>query len=849
MRKNEKILLNGGLDRRQSLLAGAPNKAFDICNLLPRAPLGLKTIKKEKVINNFNFNIEEGICVNDNNNNLKIIARTSVGYKDLLSGQIENIPYNSNSQIHSISTFRGKLIINQQNETMVSYDIKSDNPNIRLLEQAPKCGISSEFRNRLFAGGDINNDDSAPYFDIKLYGLGIPLSPPQAIKVGVADVIRYPELGYAIITSLDGNFSGCLNKVIVIQSKGYKIKEVFGSNNEKAKVDLQGSLPLTQNNVSYEVYEPSLLYAYPNNIHLGTVYLFNKSGKASIRVFNTTSTPIKITNIKSNEDIVLIEDIPNLPYTLEGGNSISFNVLMMPDKEGINNGNVIIEHDYYAQDSLLIKLECEGTEREVLANPSVVSFGSWIINNQSPEMKIDIVNPLSESVYIDVSECVLPSSPFILSSPNPFPTEDIEIKPNQKYTLGFKFQPTSSGSHSGYMRIKRYLKPKPFRIYYSKVADETKWNRDRDWVDISIEKLTASRITALKNYGDMLIAFTDNTITAIMTGGIDGGFRPIRLAMGEGIGALSQNAVKVGGGLLFWVAKNGCYIMRGNSINKVSTPIEDLFDGELENVYVEYYDNSFLVSMKNSIYVFRVDDKFTIWRLGYNAYPIIVDNSLNRKETLYGVIRANGNSVLYKLDEEEKEGVKYSIQTRYIDKDLDRAKRLLQLNITTNDPLSIESVKAIFSNSYEEKGYPQEEIIDRNKTIYYRGLALYDYEENCFIIDDTLFENNELVNKELVIDILNQSYIINSNTRTKIYINNNNPLFTNNIFLLITIKDEIAEKDFGLQPIYFYFKDNSVSSHFYLKIEGTTTKPFETEITSISIDYDILSKSETNINS
>ena len=828
--------LTRGLDRRKSKLSRDPSLFYDILNLLPRSPMGVSTIRKEELLR-ASGNAQDMLAVTKPNGDLALLARFVSEYGDALGNTFPTIDHDPTALVHSLAPYRGKIIVAQQGSRLQCVDLSAESGSeVKELAESPKGGVAAEFGGCVWCGGETEDDDSAPAVEIPVTGIVIPPVSPSAVTSGTADIVKYAEQGTAEITSSTGNFTGCTGLYIVLDGESYKIKSIktVSSSNDTAVVDLISGYPTTETNQYYQVFSEGLLLCLPETPDLGTAYLRNDTGKISQRIFNTSSAPIRITGVKPQAAQIRVEDLTTLPYSIPAGGSFTFGIVMTPESLGENTGTVVVEHDYYGQGSINVVASCIGTEREVLASPSAASFGGWPAGESSPEVTIEIKNPLNYSVWLDTSGWVNDlGTNFTLV--DALPTEDTEIKPNESYKITLKFTPQvgQTGCLTGSLTFKRYTKAMPFRLWHSRPGYEDRWNRDREWVDLGTDRLVSSEIRAIVEYGNYLIVHMDASVWAITPGGYDGGFIPIHLDQGEGRGALSPQAIRAGNGCLWWASKSAAFGMRGMNIKPISGAIEDVFRSltDYSDVVAGFYDDYFMITLDDSTWAFctKEDEEFggTWWRLDYFPTAMEIDKGAKRKEQLYATYDGN----LYILDCLEEAGVSYSLTTAHLGSEIETVKRLVKATLQTTDPEGITRLLAKFSNGGSSVGKVQ----DQPEGAMFAGVGYYDADTHTITVDSTGRTTNELAGETGT--VAGVEVTVASNTDTSIVLTGAISGITTSRFVSVLIHAPTSVDELIRQNTY-YFDDGAYGGHFWLEITGSTTGSDPAKIAALIPSYE-----------
>lgn len=847
-----KYNLSKGLDRKSSSLTRDPDKLFDICNLLPRSPLGVETIKGTTIVNQTTIGTIYDILPADrgNNNILALVARTASTYIDLIGNNLPTITFKTTSN-HKLSAYRGQIAIAQQGERIQLLNLASITPTAESLSESPKGSFAVEYKSCLWAGGETEDDDSAPIINIPLYGVIIPPPSPIEETSGTANITALPAEGIARIKSTTGNFTNCVGKIIMIHGEGYSIKQVTTTDNtnDTAIVDLINGQPQTENSVAYTVYAGGLVLALPTAINFGSVYLFNDSGKALVKVFNTGTDPVKITGVKSASPQIRIEDLTTLPYTIPAGSSFSFSAIYVPETEGTNQADIQIEHDFYGQSTISIPCTCNGTLREVLAYPSVVGFGGWVAGADSPYMTIEIKNPLKDDIYIDVDKCTFTNvgTGYDFKLAETFPTQDVLIKANESYKLQVKFTPSAgkTGVCTGNIGIKRYVPAKPYRLWRSHPAQASKWNRDREWIDLSADSLAGGQLRAAESYADSIVVFKDASVWLIVPGGLETGYRPVQLAFGEGIGAVSAQAVCKGAGSLFWASKQGVFRMTDQSISIISEPIEDIYNNisptDYDKIRMTFYKDMLILLLPASTYypsqLWAYATNFpssegSWWRLDYAPSCIIVDKGAKRKESLYATF-----TKLYKLDDAESTVINWMMETPIVGGEVDVVKKLTRVNIQVSNPEDIINVFAIGSNKATAYGKLYSKYFEGTS---FAGIGYFNYQDNTLTINNNKYSSQQLQGK--IITIAGEANEIDSVEDNVITLKYETSI-TRNRYVSYVVNTIDTHNE--LNQAVAIFPENAVANHFRIIINGSSQYSLKSHIAGLSVFIEPISMETT----
>ena len=648
---------------------------------------------------------------------LMLLARHVSGYQDLLGGTIPSITFLGGG-LSSMAPFRGKLAIAQTGTRLQLLDLAAATPVCTSLTEAPKGGLTCEYKGMLWCGGDEADDDSSDSVTVPLVGVVLP---PPAVTVLVAgssaDVVYNGVAGTSTVKDTSGvaeKFTGMTGKIIVVAGSGYPITAVSTTTvtNDTVTVKAVGGQPNTATGVAYSVLNSSPLKVYPDTLDLGTTVLFNDSGGGDARIFNCGTTSIRLTAVLPKGPEIRVTEVPSLPLTLPPGGSCSFRVIGTPESKGACAASIVIEHDFYAQDSLVIPVTVKGTSREVVAVPSVLHFGAWIAGGNSPYLELQFKNPLDDAVVFKaagVGGWVMTGTCFSLDPSTPLPTTDTTVEPGKSISLKVRFSPASNstGAPTGSITFKRVVPAKPYRLWRSRPGDPTAWDRDREWTDLSSDGLAGGKIRSIRPYDDGLVVHKDASIWAVVPSGMGSGFRGIQLALGEGVGAFGPQAVALGGGRLWWASKAGVYCLLGQDILPISSPIEDIFRAlpanQFSAVRLAFYDGMLWLSIPygatTMLWAYSPEGgaqgKGTWWRADYQLTAMAADRGATRKEAFYGI---QGTTLLH-LDDAEGSGTAWSMTTPLITgSDPTVLKVLDSIKLHASETGLISSVRADFTN-------------------------------------------------------------------------------------------------------------------------------------------------------
>jgi hypothetical protein len=731
--------LSGGADRRQSPLTRPANRLLDVMNLLPRSPIGATVIRMHAVaVAGTAAGTTDILPGNRPDGSLALVSRGSAAYRDLMGGPLPAIAF-ADCALNDLAAYRGQVAIAQQGQRVQLLDLSAST--CTSLDQSPRAGVVEEYKTMLWAAGDVSEDDSAPAVTIPLAGVVIPPPQAQVLKSGTADVTFNNTAGTSAVKDTSGTagaFTGCAGKIILLGGSGYAILSVSTTTvaDDTATVKAISGKPGSATGEPYQVLASAPLVAYPAALDMGSVFLFNDSGKADCRLFNTGSSSIRVTAVRPKGNEVRVEDLPSLPATIPPGGSLSFGVIFTPESDNVCSASIVVEHDFYAQDSIVVPVTCRGTTREVLASPSVVHFGAWIAGAPSPPIAIEIKNPLADAVTLKLSGWATAfGGNFALDASTPLPSADVTIEAGKSYTLKVAFTPPSgaTGALTGSLTFKRTIPAKPYRVWRSRPGDAKTWIRDREWVDLSADGLAGGAVRAIRAYDDALVCFKDASVWAIVPGGLNGGYRPVQLALGEGVGAFGPQAVCTGGGALWWGSKAGIFRSISQDVKRISGPIEDLIWGltpaQYASVRLVWYDNMLWVCLPATpqlgamLWVFRPDypdSEGSWWRVNYAPTALACDKGATRKEALYGVVGAD----LLHLDATEGvAGVPWSLTTPIITgADPDSLKRLVGLTLDVSEEALITTAKATFNNG----GQAYAVLLPFQSGVSLGGVARYD---------------------------------------------------------------------------------------------------------------------------
>lgn len=220
-------------------------------------------------------------------------------------------------------------------------------------------------------------------------------------------------------------------------------------------------------------------------------------------------------------------------------------------------------------------------------------------------------------------------------------------------------------------------------IYLSALQNPMDWTTAEDSAYIKVTN-ARGKITALVSFDDKLIIFTQNNMHVLYGDTVAGenGANFSLVNLENGIGAYSQNAMKIHKGYLYWIYATGIYEYDGSSIRNIEKPmnnngltggiqkyIEGIIYSEAENVSIAGSDTKvyfYFPNYEGLILVF--DQRLRKWTKEYQPniedekyYIRIVDsfNSINFSQTPEPIYALTENGTIYELTGGRRGGKEY----------------------------------------------------------------------------------------------------------------------------------------------------------------------------------------------
>jgi hypothetical protein len=193
-----------------------------------------------------------------------------------------------------------------------------------------------------------------------------------------------------------------------------------------------------------QVNPQSKIVLVPNTVDFSNVVLGQKNSQ-TIKLSNTDSNAVQIKNILIVGAGFTIAGL-KFPFSIDPGNSRTFNVEFAPTSAGPVKGTLTIESNLPD----LVTLTVKGTGAKALpklqTSPASIDFGSLIVKGTAKQTVV-ISNP--GNANITVSKVVLSGTAFALSQhPSKF-----ELRPLQETSLVVTFHPQIKGSAKGSLQI------------------------------------------------------------------------------------------------------------------------------------------------------------------------------------------------------------------------------------------------------------------------------------------------------------------------------------------------------------------------------------------------------------
>jgi hypothetical protein len=188
----------------------------------------------------------------------------------------------------------------------------------------------------------------------------------------------------------------------------------------------------------------SKIVLIPNTVDFSNVVLGQKNSQ-TVKLSNTDSNPVQIKNILIAGAGFTIAGL-NFPFSVDPGNSRTFNVEFAPTSAGPVKGILTIESNL--PDALTFTVKGTGAKAllKLQTSPASIDFGSLIVKGNAKQTLV-ISNP--GNANITVSKVVLSGTAFALSQhPSQF-----ELRPLQETSLVVTFHPQTKGSAKGSLQI------------------------------------------------------------------------------------------------------------------------------------------------------------------------------------------------------------------------------------------------------------------------------------------------------------------------------------------------------------------------------------------------------------
>jgi len=189
---------------------------------------------------------------------------------------------------------------------------------------------------------------------------------------------------------------------------------------------------------------PGSLSANPSSVSFGNVVIGN-SQTQGVTVTNNGGSSVTISNAATTGNAFSVTG-PNLPVTLNAGQSATFNAIFTPPSAGTKNGSLTITSNA-SNPTLTVPLQGSGvTQGQLAPNPASLSFGNVVISNNK-SLGETLTNSGGTSVTISAASV---SGAGMSLSGLSLP---LTLNAGQSTSFNVKFAPAAGGAVSGNVTI------------------------------------------------------------------------------------------------------------------------------------------------------------------------------------------------------------------------------------------------------------------------------------------------------------------------------------------------------------------------------------------------------------
>lgn len=556
-------------------------------NVIPLSPQGLQHVKAPSAYGPYTtascLDMMEYIT---SGGTAYLITRTAAG--SFHSGSTA-ITYGASVAIpaastHSMCVYRGKLVLCDMGSYPVTWE--GANPGTQLTT-APKAGLCAEYKNRLWLGLDNTNTITAFTHTVPINAIGIPVSGYglQAYPSSDADfgtqVVRKETAahtfslfnkgpGDVVITAISP--SGLDFKITQMPSLPARIPPggnvtFLASFTPQEKGLREGSITVTTDG---HVADPGA--AWTRSGTTVTVSAADASGWVADQWNNNyywwdPDTMTKQCLITDNTDAAT-------------------HTLVIDDATGVaaSGSKWEIRH----KSSIRFGLKGIGTLRSMMPSPPFFDFGQLIVQPSGGtaglELTLTLSNTTNDVITITKPTTGTPTSGFTTTLTY-YKTNDasawtawashpatIDLSPGKSYAIKMKGVTTAAGDLVGSLSIARVGPVNKNRVYFSAINDETDWNPELDYFDMTELKGQAGDIMALVSYNDALWVPKESGAWVI-TGSGSSSFAKHEVPLLRGIGLCNPQAWSYGLGHLYGVGKTGVWKANGPTVEIISEAI------------------------------------------------------------------------------------------------------------------------------------------------------------------------------------------------------------------------------------------------------------------------------------